>query len=33
MQLESVKISNILSFPYIADLDADPGVSFHAGQE
>jgi len=33
MQLERVKISNILSFPYVANLDDDPGVSFHAGQE
>ena len=33
MQLERVKISNILSFPYVEDLENDPGVSFHAGQE
>lgn len=32
MQLERVKISNVLSFPYVDTLADEPGVNFHSGQ-
>ena len=28
MQIKKVKISNILSFPYLNNFDEDPGISF-----